>query len=255
MSAPAPDLDGRTLWRVFWRTFFIQAGFSPEALQALGLLYALEPALRRLYPGEAERREALRRHLVPFNTHPYVAAGLVGGILYHEVRVARGEEPPETVTRFKQTLMGPLAAVGDGFFWLSLRPAVGALSAALVPLIDAWAAVLFVVLYNVVHLTLRASLFLQGWRLGDGLVARLGRVHLPTWSNRLRTVAAVTAGGLGTWLALRFGSQAEGTFTPLLAVVAFVVGVVALALVERRVRPMWVIYGVAAAAFAGGAFG
>jgi PTS system mannose-specific IID component len=243
------------LWRVFWRTFFIQAGFSPEALQALGLLYALEPALAVLYPEQGARREAMKRHLVPFNTHPYVAAGLVGGILFHEVRVSRGEAPPETVTRFKQTLMGPLAAVGDGFFWLSLRPAVGAVSAALVPLIHVWSAVLFVVLYNTVHLTLRAYLFVQGWRLGDGLVARLSKVQLPAWGNRLRTLAAATAGALGTWLAMRFGAQAQGRFTPLLALVAVAVGVFALALVERRVKPMWVIYGVAAAAIVAGALG
>jgi PTS system mannose-specific IID component len=246
-------LDRWTLWRVFWRTFFIQAGFSPEALQALGLLYALEPALRALYPDEARRREALKRHLVPFNTHPYVAAGLVGGMLFHEVRIANGEAAPETVTRFKQTLMGPLAAVGDSFFWMSLRPAAGAVSAALVPWLHAWSALLFVVLYNAVHLTLRASLFLQGWRLGDGLVARLSLAQLPTWGNRLRTLAAAMAGALGTWLAIRFASQAQGGFSPVFAVAAVVVGLGALALAERRVKPMWVLYGVAAAAVVAGA--
>jgi PTS system mannose-specific IID component len=255
VTPAVPSLDAWTLWRVFGRTFFIQAGFSPEALQALGLLYALEPALQRLYPDEAAHREALRRHLIPFNTHPYVAAGLVGGILFHEVRVARGEAPPETVIRFKQTLMGPLAAVGDSFFWLSLRPAVGAVAVALVPIIQGWAAALFVVLYNVVHLSLRGYLFLQGWRLGDGLVSKLSRVQLPVWGNRLRTLAAATAGALGTWLAMRFGSQAQGEFTPLLALLAFAVGLFALALVERRVRPMWVVYGVAAMAIAAGAAG
>ena len=58
--------------------------------------------------------------------------------------------------------MGPLAALGDGFFWLSLKPAVGALCAALVPVLGAWAAVLFLVLYNAVHLTLRAPAVLAG---------------------------------------------------------------------------------------------
>ena len=32
----------------------------------------------------------MRRHLVFFNTHPYVAAAIVGGVLYHEQRIARG---------------------------------------------------------------------------------------------------------------------------------------------------------------------
>jgi mannose PTS system EIID component len=243
-----------TLWRVFGRTFFLQAGFSPEAMQTLGLLYSLEPALRELYPDEAQRKEAVRRHLTPFNTHPYVAAGLVGGILFHEVRVARGEEPPETVRRFKETLMGPLAALGDGFFWRSLRPATGALAAALVPLIHGWAVVVYIALYNLVHLWLRAQLFWMGWTLGDGIVGRVSAVKLPTWGDRLRTVAAACSGGLGAWLAMRFGLHVPGGWgTPLLSLGALVLGLGTLALVENQVKPLWVLYGLAGLAMLAGA--
>jgi len=241
-----------TLVRVFLRTFFLQAGFSLEAMQTLGLLYSLEPALRELYPDEAARTLAVRRHLVPFNTHPYVAAGLVGGILFHEARVARGLAQPEEAMRFRHTLMGPLAALGDGFFWRSLRPAVGALSAALVPFIHGWSAVVFVVAYNLVHLTLRLRLFWLGWTLGDGLVARVSAVRLPTWSTRLRTVAAAACGGLGAWLAVTFGRQVGGADTLGLTVGALACGVATLALVERGAKPLWLMYGLAAAAMVAG---
>jgi PTS system mannose-specific IID component len=241
-----------TLVRVFLRTFFLQAGFSLESMQTLGLLYSLEPALRELYPEESARTEAVRRHLVPFNTHPYVAAGLVGGILFHEARVAAGLARPEEAMRFRQTLMGPLAALGDGFFWRSLRPAVGALSAALVPFIQGWAAVVFVVAYNLVHLTLRGRLFWLGWTLGDGLVSRVSAVRLPTWGNRLRTVAAGAAGGLGAWLAIRFGHQVGGHDRLALTVGALVCGLGTLVLAERGVRPVWLMYGLALAAVVAG---
>ncbi len=249
-----PALRGVTLWRVFARTFFLQAGFSPEAMQTLGLLYSLEPALRELYPDETVRKEAVRRHLSTFNTHPYVAAGLVGGILFHEVRVARGEEPPDTVRRFKQTLMGPLAALGDGFFWRSLRPATGALAAALVPLIHGWAIFVYIALYNLVHLWLRGQLFWLGWTLGDGIVGRVSAVKLPTWGDRLRTVAAACAGALGAWLAMRFGLHVPGGWgTPLLSFGAVALGLVTVALVENEVKPLWVMYGLAGIAFLAGA--
>jgi mannose PTS system EIID component len=237
-----------TLWRVFFRSLFIQAGFSPEALQTLGLLYALEPALLELYPDEAVRRAVVQRHLTPFNTHPYVATGLVGGILFHEVRVARGEEPAERVNHFKTSLMGPLAALGDGFFWLSLRPAVGAFAVLLVPVLNVWAALVFFVLFNTVHLWLRGSLFLLGWRLGDAMVGRLAAARLPVWSNRLRTLAAACAGLIGAWLSVRFGAQAGGAMTPWLVAIAAVIGMGTLALSERRVRPIWLMYGLAALA-------
>jgi mannose PTS system EIID component len=254
MSAPptAPRLRTWTLVRVFFRTFFLQAGFSLEAMQTLGLLYSLEPAMRELYPDEAARTEAVRRHLVPFNTHPYVAAGLVGGILFHEARVVAGLARPEEAMRFRHTLMGPLAALGDGFFWRSLRPAVGALSACLVPFIHGWAAVVFVVAYNVVHLTLRARLFWMGWTLGDGLVAQVSAVRLPMWGNRLRALAAGAAGGLGAWLALAFGQQVGGEDTRVVTAGVLACGVGTLALVELGARPVWLLYGLAAAAVVAG---
>jgi len=254
VSAVNPALSRLTLWRVFARTFFLQAGFSPEAMQTLGLLYSLEPALRELYSDETQRKEAVRRHLSTFNTHPYVAAGLVGGILFHEVRVSRGEEPPDTVRRFKETLMGPLAALGDGFFWRSLRPATGALAAALVPLIHEWAVLVYVALYNLVHLWLRGQLFWMGWTLGDGIVGSVSAVKLPSWGDRLRTVAAACAGALGAWLAMLFGLHVPGGWgTPLLSLGALVLGLGTLALVEHQVKPLWVMYGLATIAFIAGA--
>lgn len=251
MSAPLPKL---VLWHVFFRSFFIQAGFSPAALQTLGLLYALEPALKALYPDEAERAKAVNRHLSPFNTHPYAATAILGGIVFHEARIARGEEPPEAVLRFKRTLMGPLAALGDGFFWLSLRPAAGAFAAALVPFISIWAPVVFFVLYNAVHLTARGRLFWLAVREGEGIVARLHSAHVPLWGNRLRSVAAVCAGGLGAWFAVRFGTQATELASPVLALLCVGIGIGALVMVERRRHPLVMLYVLAAVAIAAGAF-
>jgi PTS system mannose-specific IID component len=244
----------RLRWRVFWRSLFIQAGFSPEALQTLGLLYALAPALEYLYPEEAAQKAATERHLVPFNTHPYAAAAIVGGILFHEEKVARGEEPPEAVTRFKTTLMGPLAALGDGFFWLSLRPAAGVLACALVPALGVWAPVVFLVVYNAVHLSARAWLFWRGLTLGDAVVVKLQTVKVPMWSNRLRLLSAGLAGALGSWLALRFGAQAGGELSPWLAVGCLFVGAAAVLAASQRWSPYWLLYGLAGAAVAGGAF-
>lgn len=251
MTLPVPR--GVAL-RVFWRSLFLQAGFSPEAMQTLGLLYALAPALKHLYPEEPAQSEATRRHLVPFNTHPYAAAAIVGGILFYEAKVAKGEAPPEAVTRFKTTLMGPLAALGDGFFWLSLRPALGVLGCALVPVIGVLAPVVFLVLYNAVHLTARAWLFREGLTKGEGVVVRLQTAKVPLWSSRLRLVSALLAGALGAWLALRFGAVAEGALSPWLAGAALAVGVATVVAMKRRWNPYWLLYGLAAAAVAGGAF-
>lgn len=246
MSLPTP-----TLLRIGVRTLFIQAGFSPEAMQTLGLLYALEPAWPRLYPDAAQRAEAVQRHLVPFNTHPYAAAAIVGGILHYEAKLARGEGSADDVVRFKRTLMGPLAALGDGFFWLSLRPATGALGAALVPWLGAWAPLVFLLTYNLVHLVTRGWLFVTGYRHGSAVVARLAELKVPMWSNRLRGLAAAAAAGLGVWLSLRFGDL--GGSTPTLGVAWLVLGMVGVWLMERKVPPLALLYGAAALATVAGA--
>jgi len=222
-------------WRVFRRSLFLQASWNPKGMQNLGLAWALYPALQWLYPEPAARRAAVERHLSPFNTHPYVAAAIVGGVLYHEERIARGEEGPERVEAFKRALMGPLAALGDSFFWLSLKPAVGALCCALVPVLGAWAALLFVVLYNSVHFALRIKLFRLGVHLGDRLVEGIAQEHLPLWGARLRGVAASCAGGIAAWLALQFGTQQGGWGGPLLAVGCLGLGGLSYGLVARGV--------------------
>lgn len=248
-----PGLPASVLFRVFWRSFFLQASWNPQGMQNLGLAYALYPALRRLYPEPDVLAAAVRRHLVFFNTHPYVAAAIVGGIVHHEIRVARGEEAPERVTEFKAALMGPLAALGDGFFWMSLRPAVGALAAALVPALGVWAAALFLLVYNVVHLSLRARLYLIGLRLGNRLVDEVARARLPARGARLRAIAAASAGGIVAWLALVLGRNQGGYGWPLLSVGCLALGAVSYLLVTKRFTHYALLYVAACLAAVAGA--
>ena len=128
MSAPA-KVPRATLARSFWRCLFLQAAWNRRGMQNLGFAYAIDPALRALYPEPARREGALGRHLQFFNCHPYMAGAILGGAIHHEERVAAGAEPGAQPLQYKQTLQGPLAALGDGFFWTALRPFFGALGA------------------------------------------------------------------------------------------------------------------------------
>jgi mannose PTS system EIID component len=191
-----------TLGRVFWRCLFLQAAWNRRGMQNLGFAYAIDPALRRLYPDPERRREALLRHLGTFNCHPYTAAAIVGGAIHHEERVAAGEEAPAVPLEFKQVLQGPMAAVGDGFFWAGLRPFFGALAAVGI-LAVGWPALLAsLVAYNAVQLGLRWKLFRAGYRRGDAVVATVAALALPAWAARLRDAGTVVAGAAAALLAL-----------------------------------------------------
>jgi PTS system mannose-specific IID component len=183
-----------TLARVFWRCLFVQAAWNRRGMQNLGFAYAIDPALRRLYPDARRREEALRRHLCFFNCHPYMAAAIVGGAIHHEERVAAGEEPGATSLQYKTTLQGPLAAIGDGFFWTALRPFFGA-AAAVGALVAGWPAIVAALaLYNVVHLVLRIGLFRDAYTGGDAIVGRIARLGLPVMADRLRAAGAALCG-------------------------------------------------------------
>ena len=192
-----------TLRRVFWRCLFLQAAWNRRGMQNLGFAYAMDPALRCLYADPARRRAALRRHLGTFNCHPYTAAAIVGGAIHHEERVAQGAEPETAPLEYKQVLQGPLAAVGDSFFWAGLRPFFGALAAA-GTLALGWPALAAAILvYNALQLWLRWSFFRAGYRMGDAVVERVAALSLPRWAERLRTGGTVVAGLAGGLLAAR----------------------------------------------------
>ena len=221
-----------TLRRVFWRCLFLQAAWNRRGMQNLGFAYAIDPALRRLYADPGKRSEALRRHLATFNCHPYTAAAIVGGAIHHEERVAAGEEPPGAPLAYKQVLQGPLAAVGDSFFWAGLRPFFGAL-AAVGTLALGWPALVAALLvYNALHLWLRWSLFRAGYRAGDEVVVRLASLSLPTWAARLRDGGAVLCGVAAGAGALSAAGRLSA-WAGVLAILVAAAGIVALGLRAR----------------------
>jgi mannose PTS system EIID component len=217
----------RTLARVFWRCLFLQAAWNRRGMQNLGFAYAIDPALRALYPDPARREEALGRHLGFFNCHPYMAAAIVGGAIHHEERVAAGAEPGAQPLRYKQTLQGPLAAIGDGFFWTALRPFFGAV-AALGALAVGWPAIVgALVVYNAIHLVLRVGLFRAGYLKGDAIVGDIAKLGLPLAADRLRAAGAALCGVAAAVIAVR-GAALAGAGAGLFVALAAAAGYAAL---------------------------
>jgi PTS system mannose-specific IID component len=244
-NVTGPRVGTRTLWRVFMRSLFLQAAWNPKGMQNVGFAYALYPALAELYPDPERLEEAAERHLCCFNTHPYAAAAIVGGAIHHEERIARGEEPPEAVNAFKQSLMGPLAALGDGFFWFSLRPATGALAALIALATGFWGALFYLVAYNAVHLALRARFFLAGRRMGDEVVAAIAASRLPFFGERLRALAAASAGAAAGLASLGAPRDLPAVWA---AVGAWGLFLAAYLLLAKGASPYALVYGAAALA-------
>ena len=118
--------------KVWWRSQFRQGSWNYERMQNLGWAYSLIPAIKKLYTKKEDQAAALERHLEFFNTHPYVAAPIMGVTLALEEERANGVEIDDAAIQgVKIGMMGPLAGIGDPVFWFTVRPILGALGASL----------------------------------------------------------------------------------------------------------------------------
>ena len=139
--------------KVWWRSTFLQGSWNYERMQNLGWAYALIPAIKKLYTSKEDRAAALERHLEFFNTHPYVAAPIIGVTLALEEEKANGAEIDNTAIQgVKIGMMGPLAGIGDPVFWFTVRPILGALGASLAMAGNVVGPILFFVLWNLIRM-------------------------------------------------------------------------------------------------------
>lgn len=139
--------------KVWWRSTFLQGSWNYERMQNLGWAYSLIPAIKRLYTKKEDQVAALERHLEFFNTHPYVAAPILGVTLALEEEKANGASIDDAAIQgVKIGMMGPLAGIGDPVFWFTVRPILGALGASLAASGNIIGPLLFFVLWNAIRM-------------------------------------------------------------------------------------------------------
>jgi mannose/fructose/N-acetylgalactosamine-specific phosphotransferase system component IID len=179
-------------------------------MQNLGWLYSLWPALKRLYPEPEERSRRALEHVEYFSTHPYTAPiilGVVAGL--EEKRAAGGEVQGDQILAAKKFMAGPMAALGEAFFWGTARPllVVFSLSLAWYFWPGSWRAapLLFLALYNSVHLAVRAAGLAMGYKWKTDVIMFLLRLNLQKAIQGAALVGTgISMGGLAALL-VRFG--------------------------------------------------
>ena len=87
---------------------------SYERLMSLGFCISMSPVIKRLYDTKEERAEAMKRHLVFFNTENNWGAFIPGIVASMEEDRANGAPiTDDLINNVKIGLMGPLAGLGD----------------------------------------------------------------------------------------------------------------------------------------------
>lgn len=139
--------------KVSIRSWLLQGSWNYERMQNGGWAFALIPVLKKLYPGKEEASAALKRHLEFFNTHPYVAAPILGVTMAMEEDRANGAPiDDKTIQGIKVGMMGPLAGIGDPVFWFTIRPIVGSIAASLAASGSLIGPLFFFIVWNIIRI-------------------------------------------------------------------------------------------------------
>jgi len=178
-----------TLLGIFLRSLTIQASFNFWRMQNLGFAFAMLPMIRRQEGDQIRIAASLASHLQMFNTHPYLAAPVIGSVvrIEEEGRISEAAD-------LKKALMGPYAAIGDSFFWGALR-SFSAVGAVIIAFTGTFAAPFaFLLLYSPFHLWVRGKGFLEGYRRGKNGIEFIRKLDLPEAAGRIRFLSLILIG-------------------------------------------------------------
>ncbi|OGH55925.1 MAG: hypothetical protein A3G34_05310 [Candidatus Lindowbacteria bacterium RIFCSPLOWO2_12_FULL_62_27] len=226
---------------IFARSFFVQAAWNAERMQNVGFLFALRPALKRIWEGDQTGfEESCARAYAFVNTHPYFAPAVMGVALHIEDKIATGLALPERVDEAKTRITGPLNALGSLWFWDHLR-LLSFLAALPIILFSSPAAVaaggcLFFLIFNFFHLRTRWVGLTLGLRHGEDMLPDLLSLFPPRLLQSFRRASAFLIGLLTPVLLVivseRLPPPAPGPFSALVS--GLVMAVTAMLVIHRR---------------------
>ena len=213
MAEKKVTLSKKDRMAVCWRSTFLQGSWNYERMQNGGWVYSMIPALKKLYTTKEDRAAALKRHLEFFNTHPYLAAPILGVTLALEEDRANGAPVDDVaINGVKVGMMGPLAGVGDPVFWFTARPIIGALGASLAISGNIVGPILFFVLWNVLRIAFLWYTQEFGYRAGTAITDDLSGGLLQKVTRGASMMGMFVIGSLiQRWVSI--------TFTPVVSTV------------------------------------
>lgn len=190
--------------RVYLRSLALQGSWNNQRMQNMGLLTTLLPWLHLQKRDLNKDRVFCRRYFEFFNTNPYLANYVIGGLLRLEHDRAAGVDlPPDLSTSFRDSLGRAFSSMGDQLFWWGLRPAL-VMGTCLLGLHGQMSAIILVVgLFAIGQLVLRWRSLATGYRMGFDLVDVLQQ---PRWHRAIAVAGRVgmvlTGMTAGTYLAM-----------------------------------------------------
>ena len=197
----------KELNQVFWRSFQMEFSWNYERQMNMAYVYAMIPILKKLYPQKEEMAAALKRHLAFFNTTPHIVTFILGiNAAMEEENVLDENFEVGTIDSIKTSLMGPLAGLGDSFFWGTLRLIATGVGTSLALQGNVLGPILFLLIFNVPHVIVRYLLNRWGYKLGTGFLKKIQ-------ANGLMVVGAMTASMIDLTIPITISGSGKNAVT------------------------------------------
>nr|WP_307774765.1 PTS system mannose/fructose/sorbose family transporter subunit IID [uncultured Cetobacterium sp.] len=159
----------KELNHMVWRSFLLQASFNYERMQACGWLYSMLPGLKKIHKEKEDLSKSMKLHMEFFNVHPFLVTFVQGIVAAME----ENKESQESIRGIKIALMGPLGGIGDALFWFTLLPIAASIGVSLALEGNMAGPIIFLLLFNAVHIFLRFFLMHYSYKMGVGAIEKL----------------------------------------------------------------------------------
>ncbi|MGE4552025.1 MAG: PTS system mannose/fructose/sorbose family transporter subunit IID [Desulfovibrionaceae bacterium] len=169
------------------RCYLAGACFNTRGFLNVGLAFAIYPGLTAIHHHDPEAlREAKRRYVRHFHTHPFWLPCLVGIFLSAERLIAAGQLPAAMLEKVKNTTSYTLSAIGDSVFAGSVLIFWALASACLLLAGERMAPLLLGVIFFLGLQGFRAYTFWLGLRRGFSVLERIRRWDLINWGQKVK---------------------------------------------------------------------
>jgi mannose/fructose/N-acetylgalactosamine-specific phosphotransferase system component IID len=186
MDMERKNLSSRRLLKLLLRGLLIQSCWNFENFQGIGFAYVLGRSSLPEGAGEEQEKAFYQRHMKCFNTNPYLAGLIVGGVVRLEEEYSAGRATAAQIETYKQDLTGPLGALGDSLTWGTWRPLASLLAVMTALMFESLAPLVFLILYNCVALWIRYTGIRNGYAYGSDILGYLKVLNLQKkifWMN------------------------------------------------------------------------
>lgn len=251
-------LSKRDLNKVFWRSFALQGSESYTDMQGMGYAFSVLPALKKIYSDDEEKYfESLYRNTEFFNTTPHISTFVMGMSLAMEEENAKAENfTTDTISSIKAALMGPVAGIGDSFYWGTFRVIAAGIGLSLASQGNILGPILYFAIYTTLHFIGRYGCLRIGYRMGANAIEKaFEENYLDSFSLSASIVGLMSIGAMTSSLVnftipavfktkggeINIQQMLDDIFPGLLSLgLTFLIYY----LLQKKVKVTWIIFGV-----------